>query len=333
MTIHSSLLAGALLQLAVGCAEPIPVERVSPLSPNREMHLAYRYEMHTDGTSVSEELLESLQESKLVRRTETPYTSVEWGEAKLKLLVSAIPDSASMRVKMTIQRFDTGNTCTVEGKAKHQGSSGFEAGGPTDTKGDEYERLRGAEFIAVVDRQGLLTSSNITGEYWTKRKKELAEAIRQGAAQTDAELALRWETPGIFAALEDALAYLPPASVQPGQTWEVRRAHVLPYHRYGFYMCTNGCSRSEENTKCSVKSVRRRGSHSIAAIALWGRRVPHDPEKGMPQRVKHFELKGELELDLNTHAVQSLRIESTPTWARPGEEPWKVKFVETISLR
>jgi hypothetical protein len=54
----------------------------------------------------------------------------------------------------------------------------------------------------------------------------------------------------------------------------------------------------------------------------------------MPPIVKHFELKGELEVNLNTGAVEKLRLESTPTWVSPEDEDgMEVKVVQVITLK
>jgi len=340
MRMHCLLFTATLAVVGVGCAKPVPVGRVPVLSPGREMRLAFRCEMQMAGAAVMETRIVSSNKadmessSTLIRREETPYTSVEWGEMELPVSVVAMPFSGSLRVTMTVQRFRSGNTSAEKGQKKHEESPGFEAGDTSEPASQLESRLRDAKFIAVIDPQGRLASSDVTGEYWAGRKKELADAVKQGASQAQADMALRWDTPGVFAAMEDAMAYLPPKGVQAGQSWTVRREYVLPYNAYGFYMLTNGCSYySKEEATCTVQSVKARGPHSIATIAIRGKRLPHDPEPGMPQRVEHFELKGELEANLNTGAIEKLRIESVPTWVRPKEETLEVKFVEVITLK
>ena len=234
---------------------------------------------------------------------------------------------------MTVQRLRTGHFYTKKGQKKHEESSGFEAGDSSKSASELENHLRDAEFIAVIDPQGRLASTDVTGKYWAGRKKELAEAVKRGAPQAQADMRLRWETPGIFAAMEDAMAYLPPEGVRVGQSWTVRREYALPYNTYGIYMLTGGCSHAKEKSTCTVQSVKPRGPHSIATIAIRGKRFPHDPESGMSQRVKHFKLKGELEVNLNTGAIEKLRIESVPTWVRPKEEVFEVKLTEVITLK
>ncbi|MBI5724385.1 MAG: hypothetical protein HZA50_10540 [Planctomycetes bacterium] len=53
----------------------------------------------------------------------------------------------------------------------------------------------------------------------------------------------------------------------------------------------------------------------------------------MSARVKCLELKGELEVNLNTGSVEKLRLESELIWAQPNEEPFKCKFVVVVTLK
>ncbi len=340
MRRHCLLFPAALAVLVVGCVKPVPVDRVSVLSPGRKMRLAFRCEMHTSGGAmvmeersvrVNQADMESL--GTVTKREEFPYDSVDWVDMELPLSVIAIPNSDSLRVTMKVRRFRSGNSYTQKGQKKHEESSGFEAGDQSEPAAESEIILRDAEFIAVIDPQGRLASSDVTGKYWVGRKKELAEAVKQGESQARADMVLRGQTFGVFSALEDAMAYLPPGGAQVGKSWTVRREYVLPYHAYGFSMFTNGCSYSKEETTCTVQSLKPRGLHSIATIAIHGKRFPHDPAPSMPQRVKHFELKGELKVNLNTGAIEKFRIESLPTLDRPKEEPIEVKFVEVITLK
>jgi len=331
---------------AVGCTEPGPINRVQVLSPGRAMRLAYRIEMRYSTTTVEEErratwLEKALQPNVVTVGTETRWDSIEWGEAELALRVAAIPGSQNLRATMTVQRFRTGNTYGKQGEEKKEESHEFEQGpttrpGTGTASGEDGldKQVRDAEFIAVVDPNGWLVSADIKGTYWNARKKELAEAVKQGATQAQVDQAIRGETPGIFPALEDATAYLPPQGTRPGQSWHVRREDVLPYHAYGFYMFTNGCGYSLEDSTCSLKSIWARPSGSIAIISIRGKRFPRIHAPSMPERVKFLELTGELEVNLTTGAVEKLRLESTPAWAKPkGYESMYLKFVEAISLK
>ncbi len=334
----SSFFAAAIIMMAVGCSEPAPVDHMSILSSDREMRLEYRFEMQSSGVGVAEERFESVGKegvesgTSVVKHEETQYTSTEWTDVELPIRVSTMPDSDSLRVTMTIRRFRAGYTYAADGQKKHEESSGFEAGDAIDPT-SELNHLRDAEFIAEVDPRGQMVSSDITGEYWTKHKKELNDSVGDDVPKSQIDMTLRLRTPGVFAALEDAMAYLPPEEARAGRSWAVQRKYVLPYHAYGFYMCTNGCSYSEEKSTCTIQSVKKDGGHSIATVVIRGRRFPHDPERSLRQRVKYFELNGELKVDLDTGAVEKLRIESMPIWVHSEDKSLKIKFIEVIMLK
>ena len=344
MRMYCLLFATALVAMTVGCADSVAVGRASVLSPGRELRLTFREELHemrTGGALVMEEWDTFVTKDGTVSSTRftrreggLPSTSVAWTEMELPLSVVAVPGSDSLRATMKVQRYRSGGSYVEDGQKEHEESVSFEAGEPSQPESDSGEDLRDVEFIAVIDAQGRLVSSDVTGKYLAERKKELAEGVKQGGSQAQADMALRWETPGVFAALEDAMAYSPRGEVKTGQSWTVRRKCVLPYQAYAFYMLTNGCAYSQEKARCTVQSVKARGPHSIATIAIRGRRVPRDPAPSMPRKVKHFELKGELEANLTTGAIERLRLESTPTWVRPKEEAaFNIKFVEVITLK
>ncbi|MBI5724384.1 MAG: hypothetical protein HZA50_10535 [Planctomycetes bacterium] len=162
------------------------------------------------------------------------HTSLEWADLAMLLRIAAIPDSDSLRVAMTFERYRAGNTYAKGTPEEHEESSGFEAGGPPNPESDMDSQLRDAEFVAVVDPHGQLISADVVGQYWTRRKKELADAVKNGISQAQADVVLRQGTPGVFASIEDAMAYLPPKGVQAGQSWTVRRKYVLPLPRLWF---------------------------------------------------------------------------------------------------
>lgn len=343
MRMHCSFFIATLAVAAVGCAKPIPIDRMSVLAPGRAMRLALHYEIQTEGVGGVEESSFSIsktgEHTTVTKREETPYASVDWAYMELPLSVTAMLASNSLRVTMTVQRGRSGHSSAPKGQKKREKSYSFEAGAPGQSAFglESHLRVGDTEFVAVIDPQGRLASTDVTGKYWTVRKKELANAVRQGAPQEQADLALRWETIGVFPALEDAMAYLPPKDVQAGQSWKVRRERVLPYYAYGFYMLTHGGVYSKEKATCTVQSVNARGRHSVATITIRGKRFPDGPASGIPQRVKHFDLKGQLEVNLNTGAIEKLRLESVPIWVPSKEEDlgsrFKAKFVQVIKLK
>jgi len=141
MGMHRLLLAAGLALTVAGCAEPPTVERVLPLSPNQQMRLAYRFEMHMAGTGAMEERALTFDKAGIKRavtvteRKETPYTSVEWADAELAVKVEAIPASDCLLATMAVQRLRTGNTYSPKGREKHEESHGFDAAAPI-TAGD-----------------------------------------------------------------------------------------------------------------------------------------------------------------------------------------------------
>ena len=320
MRMHCLLLSVLLAVAAAGCTEPMPVDCETVLSPGREMRLAFRSEMQMNDVS---------------GMGGTPGSSLVWADLELPMIVIAIPQSDSLRVTRTVHRAREGCSYTVMGETKHEESIGFEAGRPTQPKSALWSILCDAKFVAVVDSRGRFASADAVGKYWTDLEKEFAQsAKKQGISQAHVDMGLRGQTFGVFSALEDAMAYLPPKGLQTGQSWKVRRARVFPYRTFEFGMITHGGPYSKEEAMCTVGSVQIRGLHSIATIAIRGKRIPHNPIKTMPRRVKHLDLKGELEVNLNTGAIEKLRLESTPIWARPKEDGvFKIEFVQVITLK
>ena len=320
MKMHCLLSSVLLAVAAMGCTEPVPVDGVTVLAPGDRMRLAFRAEMQMDDVWVMDR---------------TSGASLMWMDVESPMVVIARPGSDSLRVTMRVHRVRGGSRYTVRGETKHEESAGFEAGGAAQPESESWRILHDAKFVAVVDSQGRFVSTDFVGKYWTDLEKELARDVeKQGVSQAQVDMALRGQTPGVFSALEDAMAYLPPKGLQTGQSWPVRRQRVFPYRAFEFGMMTHGCAYSKEETTCSARSVKVRGLHSIATIAIRGKRFPRHQGWDMPARVKHFDLKGELEVNLNTGAVEKLRLESTPTWARPQEDGgFKIKLVQVITLK
>jgi hypothetical protein len=297
----------------------MPVDRASVLSPGQAMNLTVHYERQISGPLGVWER----------------FTSIGWWDMELPLSVTAMPDSDSLRVAMTVHRVRTGGSHTQGGETKHEESVGFVVGDPIQSERASWSHLRNAEFVAVIDPQGQLASTDVTGKHWADLKKEFAESARQdGAPQVQVDIALRGTTFGVFSALEDAMSYLPPEGLQAGQSWKVRREYVFPYVYFEFGMFTRGGLYSKEEATCTVRSVRARGPHSVATIAIRGKRIPHGRGRSMQQTVKHFDLKGELEVNLHTGAIEKLRLESVPALAGPGAYAnFKVKLVQVITLK
>lgn len=328
----------AVIPAISGCSQSKPADRVTVLSPEKNMVLSYRFEMRTDGVSGMETCLSTLNTKdgsiadETIERKETPYKSTEWAEIELGLIVKKIPLSNSLSLRINMQKYRSGSTYKTEEK-KEQSESTDVIGDEKGKKSSEAEKnSRDTTFVARVNPQGRITSTDIEGKYWNQRKKELAEGVKKGASKEQADLAMRFETPGVFTALEDALAYLPPSDTSK-KSWKVHRKRVLPYHAYGFYMFTNGCAYCEEDSTCTVKSVTKRGKESIVTIFIRGKRIPNTPEPGMPKRVKSLDVKGELELNVTAGVIEKLHIENSANWIHPKKELWKLRNVTTITLQ
>jgi hypothetical protein len=337
MRRHWLFLSVVLAGAAVGCTEPMPVDSVTVLSPGQDMRLTVRAEMQMFGSFVVKGIVTMNTDGSTTctEKADPPSTSTMWIDMDLPLSVIAIPNSDSLRATMKFHRFRGGGSYAENGQEKHHEEyDGFEVGDESQSEGGSVKFLRDSEFVGVIDAMGQLVSTEATGKYWTDLKRELTEAAKQqGAPQAQVDMILRGQTLGVFSALEDAMAYLVPEGLKAGQSWKVRREHVFPYRYFEFAMIT-GCLYTKEDTTCSVISVKPRGLHSIATIAIRGKRIPHSPEPSMPQRVKHFDLMGELEVNLNTGAVEKLRLESTARWVRPkAEGGMEVKFVQAVTLK
>ena len=339
MRMHCLFLIATLAVAAVGCTKPMPVDGITVLSPGRKMRLTVRAETQAVGSSGMTLMMSSDKDGRttVTERAHPPSTSATWSEIDLPLSVTAMPNSDSLRVTMTVHRYRQGSSHIKQGETKHYEYARFEAGDGSKPKSESERALRDAEIVAVIGTQGRLVSAGVTGKYMFELKKALAGGVKkQDASVEQADAGLVLSTIGVFAAMEDAMAYLPPKGkgVRPGQSWKVRREYVLSYQPYDFAMLTHSGSYSKEEATCRVRSVKARGLHSVATIAISGKRPIAYPESSKTRRVKHFDLKGELEVNLNTGAIEKLRLESTPTWVRPkAEGGMEAKVVEVITLK
>jgi len=312
--IALSMLAAA----AGGCAEPVPIDSAAVLSPGREMRLTFRSEIHMNGGAAMG----------------TSGSSISWADLESSMIVTAIPESTSLRVTMKCDSMRGGGSYIERGEIKFEEEVALKAGQPVGPELEWWGVLSEAKFVAVIDPQRRLVSADAVGEHWADLRKEFAEDIRkEKLSEAEAEMMIWGQTAGVFSALEDAMAYLPPEGLSTGQSWEVRRERVLPYRSFEFGMMT-GCAYAKEETTCSALSVKIRGSHSIVTIAIRGKRFPDRPGLYVPARVKYLDLKGQLEFNMNTGAVEKLRLESKPVWSRPKEDGiFKPTFAQTVTLK
>jgi hypothetical protein len=331
---------------AVGCTEPGPVNRVQLLSPGRAMRIACHFEMRRDGASVEKERHAVWPETAtqphiVIKRIETPWHEFEWGDVDVSIRVASMPGADNMQATMTVPRLRIGIAREVQGEKKTEHRLEF-IQGPTTAPAAAQEgvldimqnMLRDAEFIAVVDPNGRIVSADASGEYWKGMKKTFAEAIEKGAAQMPFDWAIQLYTPGVFSSLANAMAYLPPRGVEPGQSWQVLRDRVAPYcPSWVFCMLMVGGGSLREESTCTLKAVQIGIRGKIALVEVRGKRFLQLPRESALDNVKSIELTGKLELNLSSGAVEKLRLESTPTWTQPPDEPETIKFVEAISLK
>lgn len=341
------LLLVACLATGEGCTEPGPINRVQVLSPGRPMRIACHFEMQRDGASVEKERHAvwpetATQPSIVIKRIETPWHQIEWGDAEVSIRVASVPGTGNMQATMTVPRLRISIAREVQGEKKTEYSFEFKQGpttAPAAAQKDElldvmHNMLRNAEFIAVVDPNGRIVSADASGEYWKGMKKTFAEAIEKGAAQMPFDWAIQLYTPGVFSSLANAMAYLPPRGVEPGQSWQVLRDRVAPYcPSWVFCMLMVGGGSLREESTCTLKAVQIGIRGKIALVEVRGKRFLQLPRESALDNVKSIELTGKLELNLSSGAVEKLRLESTPTWTQPPDEPETIKFVETISLK
>jgi hypothetical protein len=321
----------ALLLSPLGCA-PAAESNVQLYRTGRKMLLTYRLDMRNDGVLGGSSTSLGGKEVKEVWRG----SSSEWGEMELPVIVKASDEPDQMTLFMTFRRQRMGNWYKEEKGSKHEET--FDSNRPPS--GNEQalrehknrtEEIKSLSFLVQVDNVGKVVEFDASGEQFESVKKELAASKTVPAEKK--RLALGHMSGGVYSALDDAAAYLPPADARKNQKWHVRRKYVLPYHAYGFYMLTNGCGYSTEKSQCQVKSLRKTPAGRVMTIEIKGRRVPQNPEGGMPKRVKHLELSGQLRINLDTGEVLKLQLKSIIRPVSADDEIIAgVKFIESVEL-
>ena len=336
---HSIAILGLLLSL-FGCAladEP----DVRLYRADRKLLLKCRVEMRIEGVlgqSITKKESMGVERGveREVEREVTRGSSCEWGEMELPVSVKASDEPGRMALSMAFRRQRMGNWYKEEKGRKHEET--FDSNLPPSEKGralrehkDRTEEMKSLSFLVQVDSVGKMVEFDASGGQFESVKKELAK--RKAAPPEKKRLALGHASGGVYSALDDAAAYLPPADARKDQKWDVRRKYVLPYHAYGFYMLTNGCRYSTEESQCQVKSLQKTHAGRVMTIEIKGRRVPQNPEEGMSKRVKHLELSGQLRINLDTGEILRLQLKSIVRAASPDEEVIAgVKFIESVQL-
>ncbi len=315
------LVLAALVALsAASCAQPqATIQPMRLLEPKRPMILTYRCEVQQ------------------AMPQKASQKSVDWTELDLPVRVSAVGKTDKLRAAMRVQAIRQGHDL-AEGRKSQPATAPDTAMRITTRYATPMEDdLRDAEFIAVLDRNEKVLSVDAAGAAWMRRKRELAETMRRGASKDEAEIEFRALTPGVFSALEDALAYLPPADATVGMSYAVSRERVLPYNPLGFAEITRGRMSCREESVCRVSVIWPKASCWIAFVDIKGRRVPRGGKQADAKqaggKIEHFELTGELEVNLTTRSVQRLRIQTVPVSENESEASARKVFVDLVTLR
>ncbi len=321
-----------LLLLPLGCA-PAAESNVQLYRAGRKLLLTYRAEMRNDGV-LGEGI--SMLGGKEVKREVWRGSTREWAEAELPVGVKASDEPARLVLFMTFRRRRVGNSYKdEEGRKREETLDSNQP--PSDNEQalrehkNQVEEMKSLSFLVQVDSVGKVVEFDASGGQFESVKKELATG--EAIPAEEKQLALGWLSAGVYSALDDAAAYLPPPNAKKGQKWHVRRKYVLPYHAYDFYMITEAHGYSTEESQCQVKSLRQTHAGRVMTIEIKGRRVPPKPAEGIPKRVKHLELSGQLHINLDTGEILRLRLKSI---TRPVSEDDKiiagVKFIESVKL-
>lgn len=335
-----------LLAFVAGCSAPMWPAKLHPYELGQVLILRYRTEMHmlTPGDNMLR--LPPLMDVRTGKLTpdrrglswDSESAWVEWGEGELRF--RAHPGHAPNQVRLAgnLLRLRTGNSYRGVGEdTKHEvwDSALPEEPNTRDQSREELRALmRPATISVLVRNDGVVLHWDANGGHYDELKEQMRNAPKRVTAQ-NRELAIAVRSIGAVPAMLDAVAYLPPPNVALGQSWPVRREDVFPYHGYGFYMLTNGCYWSSEQSTCTARYVERTRSGRVLTVAIAGKRFPKlGLEPGQSERVDYLELDGALRLNLDTGAIEELRLESRAHFlSAKDRDMFRPLFVETIGLQ
>jgi len=186
------------------------------------------------------------------------------------------------------------------------------------------EMIKGVDFVATIDDGGRIVG-------FTGRGKALEDLKNMPDAK---ERALRERYMGgkYRSVLDDSLAYLPSQPVRVGQSWKVSRPEVFPIHEYAIGMLT-GCASLSEKATCRLDSVCDTPEGRIAVIKMSGRRdaVPEFQVAGKPTGA-YLVSGGEIQVNLTTGRLVSLRIESKAHWKSDKDDHPEAVFTDSLTL-
>jgi hypothetical protein len=237
-------------------------------------------------------------------------TEDAWGQ----LAVEMVPQRVRVR----------GQTIQMDERVEHKQVGDWQYV-PGVGQPQEYQALLECRFFATLDG-GRVATFEANGPAFSHISAESKDWPRQK------ETVYRCASAGVFSALTDALAYIPPKDSDAGTVWRVHRDRVWPYQPYGFYMITSGAGWASEDSTCVVEAVRNTKAGHVATVRIDGRRVPGPPEPSEAVRVSHLSLKGRLEVNLDTGEVTELCIETKPSFVNSEDASMNITFKDTIRL-
>lgn len=327
--------------LLLGACQPSTSPPGRLYVPGERLVLTVRNELGDEGIGVSTTSMSSTAPDgktveEVLERVETKRSSVNWTELELPMHVAASWRLGCIDISMKVARFAEGNSYKddkgVVREESYDSATGKQPAGNEGTNKEVWKNLKDVSFHATVNAAGNVVAFDVRGRFFDEMKAEWPK--HGGITQDQKDLALRFHSFGVFSALSEAAAYLPPADVQPGQEWQVVREKVIPYHAYGFYMLTNGCGYSREISTCEAVSVEPTADGRIVTVRIAGRRVPMHPEGDMPRRVDYMETRGELKFNLDTREVLSLHVENKPLMLTEEDRKYiAVTFATNITLK
>jgi hypothetical protein len=356
----SVLLAGAV---AAAPEAPKPVTVAMPYRAGERLLLVYStdFSMTPKTGAASYELSVDKAgnvQKKNLKVEPSPGTATEFGTMELPLVVAAGDKAGQVRVAMTARRMISGHkmvrsdeeirqslqeVCDAHGakptpteieadmkKAREEiCGEVFDTADPKPAKPEAVASLK--DSIELADFAATMADGRRLADFAPRGKVlDALQKVKDSKERAGQELYL---TGRYRSLLEDTVAYLPPQAVMAGQSWRVERKEVVPLHLYATYMLTGGIVLTE-SSECTFEGVHDSPQGRVAVIKVRGRRVPTPPPSGegpATQPGKFFETRGEVQVNPDTGALVSLRLESTLVW-KDKDSPGDVVFIDSATL-
>jgi hypothetical protein len=263
---------------------------------------------------------------------------MQWREFDLPVEVRPSPRIGCLALSAKIARTAGGSSYQAEwqraGAPRHNVPAGAALGSSTQacTEGaEEPGQTEDVSYLATADRSGRILSFDARGGDFESLKRQWAE---DHLSANRKQMAIRFHSRGVFSALSDAAAYLPPPDVRRGRKWHVARDKVFPYDAYGFTMMTYGCGFSRESSTCVAQEIDQTTDGRVVTVRITGRRYPQGgPVEGMPKRMDYMDTSGELRFNLDTQSILSLRIQTKPVWLRAEDKEMSMSSTNILTLK